>query len=151
MPWPFFLHLLVKRSCFSQGSCMFCIDSCWSFHLQVVERGCSLPSLPFPFTHSRFLSSCHRSWRSSDRRVLSFLLESTLTAVACLTAVYETDSEITVTLLSLELAPQTVATENASGTEPDGAENLEAAGPETKEQLFIDVRIPCICREARTA
>lgn len=64
---------------------------------------------------------------------------------------YETDSEITVTLLSLELAPQTVATENASGTEPDGAENLEATRPETKEQLFIDVRILCICREARMA
>ncbi|KAM9755436.1 dynein axonemal assembly factor 1 [Dama dama] len=37
-----------------------------------------------------------------------------------------------------ELAPQTVATENASGTEPDGAENLEATRPEMKEQLFID-------------
>ncbi|XP_055269021.1 dynein axonemal assembly factor 1 isoform X2 [Moschus berezovskii] len=37
-----------------------------------------------------------------------------------------------------ELAPQTVATESASGTEPDGAENLEAVRLETKEQLFID-------------
>ncbi|XP_005902683.2 dynein axonemal assembly factor 1 [Bos mutus] len=37
-----------------------------------------------------------------------------------------------------ELAPQTVATESASGAEPDGAENLEATRLETKEQLFID-------------
>ena len=90
-------------------------------------------------------------WRSSDPRVLSFLLESTLTAIARLTVVYETDSKITVTLLSLELAPHTVATESASGTEPDGAENLEATRLETKEQLFIDVRSPCTCRGAREA
>ncbi|KAI4571967.1 hypothetical protein MJG53_014073 [Ovis ammon polii x Ovis aries] len=37
-----------------------------------------------------------------------------------------------------ELAHQTVATESASGTEPDGAENPEATRLETKEQLFID-------------
>ncbi|XP_007452616.1 PREDICTED: dynein assembly factor 1, axonemal [Lipotes vexillifer] len=37
-----------------------------------------------------------------------------------------------------ESAPQTVATESASGTELCGAEDLEAIRLETKEQLFID-------------
>ena len=61
---------------------------------------------------------------------------------------YETNSKINITLCcSLESAPQTVATESASGTELCGAEDLEAIRLETKEKLFIDVRNWCICRE----
>ena len=50
----------------------------WCFHLQAPERG---QLSPFPFRHNLVLTwdscgSCHRGWRLSDPRVLSFLLES---------------------------------------------------------------------------